>query len=349
MATRSNPSSKTLRRVTHTSEIWLGDLARALSALQPQDDATRREIARALGFELREPELPPPTGTSPALPPTSVAPTQVPPRKTKPAPAPPTGAELPFKVTPLDPEPPHRTPRAASFDLLAATEKTAPPPFEPLFAPPLTRAILSGALATNGGDGDLDLERIIDTVARREFFDHLPSLPAPTLRRGAQVLIDQSEAMKIFARDQSELLKHIRLVMGADKTQAFGFRGLPMEVADFAASRFWGVYPLEADEPASDPRGDYVAPVAGTVVVLLTDLGIGQPALAANEPAPPYRWLEFARRVRQAGCPLIALVPYAAHRCDPALAQAIKILTWDRTTTATTVRLAFGHAHEVER
>ena len=51
-------------------------------------------------------------------------------------------------------------------------------------------------------------------------------------------------------------------------------------------------------------------------------------------PVPRQDWLDFAQVVRQAGCPLVFLVPYRQSRWPPALRRALAIVHWDPSTTA---------------
>ena len=64
--------------------------------------------------------------------------------------------------------------------------------------------------------------------------------------------------------------------------------------------------------------------MAGSTVIVATDL-VG----AAVE-----EWVDFAERVTHAGCPLVALVPYQPARCPPELAARMRIVHWDRSTSA---------------
>lgn len=82
-------------------------------------------------------------------------------------------------------------------------------------------------------------------------------------------------------------------------------------------------------------------------MLLLTDLGIGRPQLSAD-PATVEEWLELAAVVRRAGCPLVALVPYGAHRWPAALRDAMTLVEWDRPTSAARVRARVGRAHPVD-
>lgn len=220
------------------------------------------------------------------------------------------------EVEPLPPPPPE-----GSFE---------PPALEPLLMPQWTRGILSAALSTNASDGPLDVERVIDMLARCEGVDEFPTLPSPTMRRGLHLLVDKSQALMPFARDQAWLQEEIRNMAGADRVSVFRFAGCPTRGAGD------GRKPWPAYEP----------PPPGTPVVLLTDLGICQPMLTSDW-ADEAEWAAFAERVRRAGCPQLALVPYGPARWPKSLARVMTLIQWDRGTTAATVTALMKQPREV--
>ncbi|HZI20241.1 MAG TPA: hypothetical protein VEY09_16785 [Pyrinomonadaceae bacterium] len=313
------------------SAISLGDLARAVRLLHVQDPATITLVAEMLGFSVE----PRGQGETP-----------------EPFVLPPDEDELDTQTEEDEDdaeedsaseargegrgdEPQHR---AIPIELSRSTgqkEVWAPslgpppppdegavvtPPFDPLFMPQWTRGILSAALATRGGDGPLDVEAVAEILARGEHVARLPQLPSWTLGRGVQLLLDRSQAMTPFVRDQAWLLREIRNVIGTDRLKVLPFAGSPARGAGAGTKR----------------RPPYQPPPPGTPVVLLSDLGICQPAVAADW-ASEDEWVAFAVLVRRAGCPLLALVPYKPSRWPHRLARLVNIIQWDRGTTAAAV------------
>jgi hypothetical protein len=329
---------------SETASIYLADYLDALHLLDVRDEATRSAIACLLGLELlpvssgkkKEPDEPP----SPASP------------LVDSSPATPSEEESPIGRRPgrrssagirhsfLERLPAEVTPWVVSVEPLPrgpSEEKLPPPPLEPLFAPQWTRGILSAALATLSSQGELDIERIVEALAQRHYLQRVPRRPLPTLRHGVQVLVDRSQAMIPFHRDQDWLVKEIQKVVGEGKTQALRFAGCPLSKAGAGPRKDWE---------------DYRPPLPATPVLLLTDLGIGRPPLSSDW-ASVEDWLLFARILRTAGCPIVALVPYASTLPDgrarwPAeLVGVMTILLWDRGTSATTVRNRLGPANQV--
>ncbi|MCG6862004.1 MAG: hypothetical protein LJE70_12090 [Chromatiaceae bacterium] len=201
------------------------------------------------------------------------------------------------------------------------------PALQPLFEPGRTRSVLSSALATPKPDGALDINALLDAVARRRAITRLPRLTIATTRLGLQLLLDRSDAMLPYRRDQMVLAKSIRDTVGGERVEELRFDGLPENGIGRGRRSTW--------------RKVHRSPPAGTPVVVLTDLGIGA-ARAGNAEETDGAWREFARRQRRAGCPVLAVVPYVPARVPSTLRECFHILPWSRTTTVATVRQWIG-------
>lgn len=313
--------------------IFVGDLVRAYAALKPTDEATAQQIAEALGFTWRARQLQ--TETVKELTPEELAerrrileeqrkraPIQVQEQKPRVQ----SSAEwLPGVITAQGKESIAGELGVAALPLERGDSERVPPPFTPLFRPEWTRAILSGALATISPEGALDLERIIEFIAQRKPLETLPRLSETTLRRGAQLLLDQSQAMLPYERDEQELMRAIQNVMGQDKVQILRFAGCPTRGV-------WKESNVELNSP-NEKDWRYAAPPTGTLVLLVSDLGHTRPRLA-DDWADANEWIAFSEIVKRAGCELAAFVPYAATRWQPKLRGVINMIPWDRRTTA---------------
>jgi hypothetical protein len=203
------------------------------------------------------------------------------------------------------------------------------PPIDPLFAPAQERGILAATLSMRVDEGSVDVGRVIEEVTARRPLARLPLLPVPTTRYGVQLLVDVSPAMDPFAADVEYLVEAARRVMGVHRVSTAAFQGAPLD---------------NVLGPTGEP-GPWRPPPPGTPVVLVSDLGIGGPLLGHERPTRK-EWLSFAARARAAGCPVIALVPFAPPRWDRRLRRAIRIVHWDRRTTAGVVRRAIGPGHQ---
>ena len=315
--------------------ISVADVVRAVWHLRPADETAREEIAALLGVTVPVPAAPSPLPDDVAA---AVEDAEeagdVPGDDLTPQEAGSPGPPVPSTLKEGTPEAMAWPVSSLTIDPGVSEESEPYLPLWPLFLPRWSRGILSAACATTraGDDGAVDLDALIDLLARGEVIDRPPYRPWPTLRRGVQILADCGEGMAPFTPDVRHLVEQIRNVAGRDRVPAATFTGCPGRTADGMGAR------ARAWEPSSP----------GTVVVLITDLGIGRPMLSLD-PAGEEEWLAFARRMRRAGCPLVAFVPYPRSRWPGRLEKAMTIVQWDRTTTAAVVRAQVGRAHDLDR
>src|SRR5260370_39634363 len=224
--------------------IFLGDLVRALELLQPTDDFTRRAISELLGLQwekqpdhdieasIQSPEPAPLQPSSLPLTPIPTSPTQ----DYIADPVPSSLERLPDET------------ESWSIGIEALPEQTIseevanPPLLEPLFVPVWARGILYAALSTRSDEGPLDVDKIVDCLARNEYIDRLPMLPWLTLRHGVQVLVDRSHAMIPFARDQIWLEREILRVVGTERVETLRFIGNPLRGAGTGPKKTWPTY-----------------------------------------------------------------------------------------------------------
>jgi len=314
--------------------VGLGDLLRADEALRPADALTRARLSAFLQISLGTvpneqakgpPVVPRPPVTIP-LPSTPMLPTgaQVQPSVRPTVVALPSVLEVVEAVS-FNKGDSEMTNSEEAIEFSASSiQKLRPemPQQYQLFRPLQERSILSVALATYTEDGPLDSDRLIEAIARGEVLQKIFRIAWPTLRRGIQLLIDRSDAMMPFAEDQEQLLHAIQLVAGIDKTAVMGFAGSPKRGT--------------GEGPITDWK-TYQSPPPGTLVVLISDLGIGR-GRSLGERADVSEWHAFALDVRRAGCRLVAFVPYAQHRWSTELQPLLTMIPWDRSTTANTIR-----------
>jgi hypothetical protein len=311
------------------SEVNPGDLVRAFGKLKPTNEESRLAIAMALGMRW---EVAKPQPRRSAKPKTKREREQRSDRPTQP-----DFERLPtfrrvvtstLDHTRSEDEAPSIS--VPPLEASASESDSPPPPHEPLFFPRWTRAILSAGLATNSEVGEIDVDRAVKILASGQPLKTLPLLSTPTLTRGVQLLVDRSDAMTPFIRDQIRLQKEILATVGNDRVVIMRFVGCPTRRAGAGAEPTWSNY-----EP----------PASKAPVLLLSDLGIGKPSLD-DERAGVSEWLTFIERVKKAKCPLLAFVPYEESRWPPTLASKMSIIQWDRNTTAITVCNKLKHMRE---
>jgi hypothetical protein len=327
-------------RLTRRPPIFLADLVRAIVLLNARDGALE-EISRMLSLDqLRQaPETTAAVAWRP-LPPSA-------PRQTEARRAPATtDAEPRSDAQPDDPGPPVRgaireVTEPGSLEMppwSASTSAMAAPPTiregvrpDPLIAPQRQRAMLGAALARWTADGPPDIPRLLDDVATLRPLTHLPVERVPSLRLGVQVLVDVSPGMAPYRHDCDAVIAGIADLVSADRLEVLRFAGCP--------SRRVGTGPVSEWRAWQPPR-------LGTPTLLLTDLGIGGP-LVNPERSSQVEWVAFGDVARRAGCPLVALVPFAHDRWPIPLIRYMTVVHWDRSTTVGAVRRVVRHLETI--
>ena len=312
------------RRNDLASEVGWGDLIEARVRLDPSPDELRR-IAEFLGLRERAaPPAPAPvaaTATADVTARGGAAQTGAAVEDT-----PIASPTLAARRTDIPPRP-DAAARPAWFgttDAMAApSAKPADPSVPPLFEPRWTRAILSAALSTPVAEGQLDMPRVVEHLARAWPFARLPRALVPTTRRGSQVLIDRGDGMQPFRADLVDLASRIGAVIGRPRAGERWFIRTPT---------------LDPDEADLEPADRFAFPRRGTPVAILTDFGIG--ASGDLHRASTDDWLVFTSAARQARVPLVAFVPYPVARVPSAIRRQVTVIPWDRTTTIRDVHRA---------
>jgi hypothetical protein len=205
--------------------------------------------------------------------------------------------------------------------LLPAHEVTKPPPeLTPLFRSSLMRSIYTHLLAIRSAEGQFDVKEIVTEVAQKKTLVHVPRLPVTSIARGAQILIDISDAMLPFRQDTREIESDIGDLFGTDSIRVMYFANNPMRGAGIGSRRRWRRY------------SEAWPPLERTRILVITDLGIGYSG--SEVPSGVVEWLDFASYVSRRDCPLTFLTPYSANRWPPILAKRLKIIHWDPSTTS---------------
>ena len=317
------------------SDVWLGDVLRACDAMRTSR-SSQREIAAALGFEpvlatnSDDDQVGVDTSTE-----TGAGAEAPEPSSTR------DGSDGPMTVEREQPSPPEldMVPAIARIESLAAIsdEPTAvdaetaahferPEQLEPLLTPKWTFGVIHSAAATPSPRGPIDVDRLVDEMARLRPVEAVPRRTRDSLHRGIQLLIDIGDGMQPFRRDQRELSDTIVRLVGDEHVDQLRFRGCPT-VGDGA-----GPGPLNT-------WATYRPPEALTPVVVLGDLG-----LAAAPGTPRHgvldQWVLLADRLHRSASRIAAFVPYPADRYPPDIRSRISLILWDRTTDVSAVRHA---------
>jgi hypothetical protein len=308
--------------------VWLADAARALTLVNPGSDEQLDATMQVLGLQRRHiaeavvgPPRTPVEAAPPSRRPTETAAQHIPDDDEPPIPAeaPDPGPEPDLPL--LDPIGHENVAVADPYApaLPRPTPRSAPPPMphEPLLSPRSATAILRTTLSRGTDSGDLDVEAVVEHIARSQPIEDLPRRRLRSMRFGVDVLVDRGTAMQPFARDQAEIVNRIRRLVGRELTTVRSFADSPMRGCGDGPSHSW--------QP-------YQPPYPGTKVLILSDLGIGGPALNPHRSSTE-EWCRFARVLRQQACEPVALVPYPPHRWPTTLTALFPLICWDRSTT----------------
>lgn len=309
--------------MSNRPEIWLADLIRAWRALEP-DDAAAAHVAHVLGLGAygpvgalsaqRQQANPPRAEPAPLDPAPSGESTWTAPPASRPTPPllrPVGTAGWPDEVDWRDASLLDRAPeRDQPVDLL----------LEPLLEPNTAGPVLEAVLATGGPGDEIDIEALVDTIARHRLIEEIPLKTRPSLFRGVHVLVDIAEPMMLFALDQREVVDRLRALIGAWNVRVERFAGHIASGCGPGSVATW-----KAFEP----------PPHGTPVLLLSDLGLGtDPDDVAQE------WIDLADTLSRRSSQLVALVPYESGRWDALsseLRRSVGLVTWDRSTSVSDV------------
>jgi hypothetical protein len=307
-------------------QIWLGDAARAIDALRHAPDGDVAVALRALGFDTHqrapstgEPDSPAAAPTSGQEAPPSARPRRAGPRRERPSTS--EAADPLLSLPLLEPvaRQPVTTTRWEVEPLARPTQHdlSALPPYQPLLAPRSTPAILQTVLSRVIEGGELDIEALVETLARGRPVSELPRRRVRTLRFGVDILCDLGQGMEPFERDQIELVESARRLAGAERVRVTYFADAPLRGAGSGPRWTW--------EP-------YRPPNRGMRVIVLSDLGIGGPTLNHRR-SRREEWRDFVECVHQHDCDVIGLVPYPPHRWTTGACSLFPLLAWDRLTT----------------
>lgn len=206
---------------------------------------------------------------------------------------------------------------------LARARWTPPPPSRPLVQPGQQRAVatlLAGRLAP----GELDLAATVRELAMRRPLTEVPRRLRWSTSLGVHLHVDRGPALQPFHHDVDQLRRALLSIASDHAVIELGFDGDPCQVS-------WPRRIVGGRRPAD--LADHL-PVAGTPVLVLTDLGIAVPQ--SGVPAEPADFLDHHALVTGAGCTVHYLVPYPPERWPPAL-DGLPILYWGDDLGATEV------------
>lgn len=122
-----------------------------------------------------------------------------------------------------------------------AEDAAAPVPASPWvdrWAP----GVMFAAASTDVVSRTVDERALVRRLADRSFLRELPRRERPTTRRGIQLVLDGGESMQPFRADQRLLRELAGGVVGRDRVEVVRFRGTPLRGVRRAGRRAWVTY-----------------------------------------------------------------------------------------------------------
>ena len=330
--------------------VSLADLLLVEAHLRPADDEARAAIDALLGFS-RTRATPPTASIGPWQANEPQSPAIAPPSAQRPQPSAPTADAVPPAAPRLSGsrtevrfvqrigfDAPDWADKSGGFEPAAGSDASLPPP--PLFTAGHARAILSAMFATFHNGPDIDVDRMVAQLARGRRVEVIPYARVPTLRGGAQVLIDVAETMDPYRDDIAQLLADLDRLFGRAHLEVRQFRHCPSARDE----RRRGVF----DDPRSRPA-PWRPPAPGVPVLIVSDFTLSPAVSDELDYAGVGEWHEFATDVVAAHCHPVGLLPYPPSRWPPALGRTMSFVHWSERTTARQVMRALRETRPASR
>jgi hypothetical protein len=193
---------------------------------------------------------------------------------------------------------------------------------ESLFRASVERSIAREIAAAFLPSATIDVDQLVEAMAKIELPRDLPYVSESTTRRGVQLLLDRSARLDGLAFDVQQLERRFVSLLGEGSVEALRFREFP-SIA--------GAGPADTWTPYRPP-----APFVPIVVVTAFS--------ASNERV----WDALVKRWARQQRTVTFLVPHGAERVPRSVAAVARVVPWDRPTTARSVRHAKPEHQAIE-
>ncbi|WP_211101596.1 formylglycine-generating enzyme family protein [Niveispirillum sp. SYP-B3756] len=184
------------------------------------------------------------------------------------------------------------------------------PPWPSLSPWPHLLARLRAGLAQARPNGGPDIQAAVTRIATAQQLDRVPRLLRRQWGAAIQVIDDRSRRLVPLWHDQDEFLGWLMPLFPENSVDHW---------------RCWDGATLLLPMDERNQHLDYAPPPAGTIVLVLGDLG------CLDRSAQPLvqHWLEFGRTLRAAGCVPVALMPCAPHQWPASLPRVWHLIPWE--------------------
>ena len=192
-----------------------------------------------------------------------------------------------------------------------------------LLHPDQRRSLLTAMATSQEETGEINEERIVDDIANGQALERIPYRLRSTSRFGVQLLLDRGRRLQPLRQDQRLLLTDLRRIVGAYRIDVQYFSSFP-DLTGPGAPRTWQ---------------QYKPPAAGTVVLAITDMGLGWLGMLERR-GDENQWIAWANAVRSAGAYPVLLVAHGDKYWVDAMRRCMAVVHWDRHTSVGSVRAA---------
>ena len=172
----------------------------------------------------------------------------------------------------------------------------------------LSRLRKAPELAAAGSE--LDLDKVVARLSRAELVLRMPRRPVKKWGQSIQVIVDHSQRLIPYWRDQELMVDDLRRVYPHDSLQI--------------AVLGHGCEEPRLDMPGAEPSS-WKMPEPGVNVIVLGDLG----CLDLTTAGLCHWWLLWGLRLRANGNQALAVVPCHVDRCPAELSKAWGIIPWE--------------------
>lgn len=159
----------------------------------------------------------------------------------------------------------------------------------------------------------LDVDAIVHRLGRGEWIQRFPRRQHRRWGQHLQLITDRSDRLVPYWSDQDEVVTHLQRYFPTRNT---------------TKARIWEGFaePVRLNRSGNRTRRSdaYILPAPGTLVIVLGDLG----AFDQRPHALLRQWESLGRRLQQAGCRPVALIPGVLKRCPAELCRYWTILPW---------------------
>lgn len=293
----------------------LGDVARAIRATGAQTDEQCTRVARLLGFDLASAPLAIEPTEATAVSTADTSQRESPRQLSEQTVTASSESWLQTVATPQVRELPQWYLDATTIPLADDEETQSAPNIQPLFPIQWIRGLLRDSLVHKADSNDVDVNRLVEMLARRDPVLRLPHRSVSALQFGAQIIVDIHHSMRPYSEDQVIVVNEIKRLLGRDQVEVVYVDGDPR----------WCLDEDSGDKhPVPRPRHRWS-------VLVLSNLATGPEGSGQNSKRQA-DWIAFSSRLRQLGHSVVALAPGSVKRIPLSIRHRINTIAWDLPT-----------------